>query len=115
MTITNIIKNEISIIIGHNPSSDEFEKFIQYIRDMISDKEVENKKVQLSDVQLAIYTCCDECFRQCEECGEYFLPEYLTEHYGKRICENETCKKQAADDYNFDPHTEWGTDNRHTC
>jgi hypothetical protein len=77
MTITDIIRNEIADAIGHNPDKYELEKFITYIHDMISDKQVENKKIFLADVSITILECRDECFRQCEECSEYFLPEEM--------------------------------------
>ena len=77
MTITDIIRNEIADALGHTPDKAEQEKFITYIHDEISDKINQDKKVYLVDIEFAIKLCRDECFKQCEECGEWFLPEEM--------------------------------------
>ena len=79
MTITDIIRNEIADALGHAPNKAEQDKFIAYIHDEIAEKINADKKVYLVDIEYAIKVCRDECFKVCEECGEYFLPEEMNE------------------------------------
>lgn len=73
MTITDIIRNEITLTIGHNPDKWELQTFMDYIHDRISDNEQEGKKLYLSNIGMAILDCRDDNFAKCEECGEWFL------------------------------------------
>lgn len=82
MTITDIIRNEITLSIGHNPDKDELQKFIDYIHDSIADSIRENKKIYISQIEIAILDCKKENFIQCEECGEWFLPSEINEATG---------------------------------
>lgn len=77
MTTTDIIRNEIADALGHTPDKAEQEKFIKYIHDEIAEKINQDKKVYLVDIESAIILCRNECFKQCEECGEWFLPEEM--------------------------------------
>lgn len=79
MTITDIIRNEVELALDHNPSREELAIMVEYIYDGIADKENEGKKVYLADIEERIRLCRDENFRQCEECGEWFLLEEMHE------------------------------------
>jgi hypothetical protein len=77
MTVTEIIRNTMTDMLGHRPDKFEQEKFISYIHDEISDRIHQGKDVRLVDIEHAMNVCLDECFHQCEGCGEWFLPEEM--------------------------------------
>lgn len=89
MTITDIIRNEIAVALGHTPFDDEQECFMNYIHDGLADKIYADLPIMLKDVSDAICLCREECFWCCQECGEWFLPSEMND-YGGHYCLN--CK-----------------------
>lgn len=82
MTTTDIIRNEITLQIGHTPDKNEQQKFIDYIHDRISDLKKDGKKIYLSHIEMAILDCRNDNFAQCQECGEWFLPDEMNDTTG---------------------------------
>lgn len=72
--LRQIIKKSIQTAIGHQPDDAEFQTFMDYIEGTFSDMERDGKQMDIIAVELAIYDCRKDCFVECEECGEYFLP-----------------------------------------
>jgi hypothetical protein len=73
--LEQIIKNEIKTEIGHEPSEKELQVFMEYIEGTFSDMEKDGKRMNVTDLEIAIHDCCKDCFAQCEECGEWFLTD----------------------------------------
>lgn len=71
--LEEIIKNTIQTEIGHEPSEQEVQVFMDYIEGTCSDMKQDGKRMKVVDIALAIHDCCKDCFAQCEECGEWFL------------------------------------------
>ena len=100
MTITDIIRNEIENSLGHNPSKEEQSVMMDYIHDAIADKINEDKKVYLVDVEFGIKMCRDEQFKQCEECGDWFLLDDMNEFgYKCQNCQPNHCEDLIEKDY----------------
>ena len=96
MTITDIIRNEIADALGHTPDKAEQDQFITYIHDEVADKINQDKKVYLVDIEYAIKLCRDEQFKQCEECGEWFLPRDINNIGGNHCLQ---CKPIQCEDW----------------
>lgn len=77
--LKQIFINEIVNVIGHNPSQEEYKIFYEHVHDFIMENVQKGKKVYMSMVELEIYNCRDQYFSQCEECGDYFLPDEMNE------------------------------------
>ena len=74
--LEQIIKNEIRLEIGREPNEKEFQVFMDYIEATYSDMERDGKrKMDVTDLNLAIHDCCKDCFVACDECGDLFLPD----------------------------------------
>ena len=69
-----ILKNSIQTVIEHQPDDTETKAFVDYIDGVFHDMEAEGKHMKMTDLVKALFDCCKNCFVQCEECGEYFLP-----------------------------------------
>ena len=69
-----VLKKSIQTAIGHQPDDAEFQTMMDYIEGTFSDMEQDGKQMDLTAMELAIYDCRKDCFVECEECGEYFLP-----------------------------------------
>lgn len=104
-TIRDIIRLELTKRLERDALSQDINKAIDYINDWIGGI----KYPALSDIEDAINGFVHDNYMQCEICGKYYDPEDLEECYYKRVCSDMFCKKQAQEDYEFDPHKEWGT------
>ena len=69
-----ILKNTINIVIGHMPDETEYQTCVDYIEGTLSDMEQDGKRMSTVDILNVLFDCRKDCFAQCEECGEYFLP-----------------------------------------
>lgn len=84
MTITDIIRNEIQSIIGHQPDKAELDVFMEHLHDFISDKYEERKKnpmarLFLCDIEMNLRETARDYFRSCQDCGECFLPDEMND------------------------------------
>lgn len=73
--LEQIIKNAVRTVLEHEPDEKELKVFMDYVEGTFSDMERAGKRMTPTDIEIAIYDCRKDCFVQCEECGEYFLPE----------------------------------------
>lgn len=73
--LRQILINEIKAEIGHEPDEKEFQVMMDYIEGTYHDMGKDGKRMNVTDLNMAIHDCCKDCFAQCEECGECFLPD----------------------------------------
>ena len=80
-TIENILKlalqREIATELGHIPDEKEMRVCVDYINKYAQT----NKKVDLTGCCLAITQARKECFKQCEDCGDYYLSKDMNTEY----------------------------------
>lgn len=86
--LKKILMNDITDSLGRRPTTDEFKIFVDYINDYLIDQEQSGKKVFLVDVEFAIKECRDAEFKQCEECGEYYLANSDEWNVERGCCRN---------------------------
>jgi hypothetical protein len=95
-TLKTILTNEIKDVLGHEPSKIEFKSAMDYIEDNIDDKSA------LVDVEISLRNWKDDCLICCEVCGEYFLPEFMEEHFigqgWQKVCSGE-CANELRQDW----------------
>lgn len=77
------LRGEIYGWIGHMPSDKEQAEFERYIADYIAECINNDKRPELTGVCVAILECSKESFRQCDDCGDRYLPdEFNSEEWG---------------------------------
>ena len=104
-TIKSIIKNELDKRLGRDALSEDINEAIEYINDWVAFI----KNPVLSDITEALDGFIHDNYAQCEYCGEYHKFDDIEHYYGKEVCEKESCRKQAYEDWGFKPQKEWGT------
>lgn len=77
------LRGEIYELIGHNPDDAELEKMTEYAADYIGDCHSAGKLPNLSGMAYAMLTCKQEQFKQCAECGDYFLWDEINTETGE--------------------------------
>jgi hypothetical protein len=73
--LKKILLNEVRDALGRNPTAEEFKGFVDYIYDALLDEERAGKlnQVFLTNISLWIIEYRNGYYRQCADCGEYFL------------------------------------------
>ena len=73
--IKQILMNEVRDVLGRNPTEEEFKGFVDYIVEYFNDQVRAGKadKVFTADVGLLLYEYRNDNYRQCEDCGEWYL------------------------------------------
>ena len=107
--IKQIIANELEYRCNRPVNQTEIAAALSYIRDWMT---ATNAPV-IADIVDAIDGFINDNYDRCDICGELHPNDELSDEYGLRICNNSVCYKQAKEEYEFDPHFEWGTDSRH--
>lgn len=79
----NALLGEICGLIGHNPDDAELEKMTEYAADYVADCYGAGKLPNLSGLAFALLTCKKEQFKQCAECGDYFLWDEINTETGE--------------------------------
>ncbi len=83
-----ILRGQIEKTLGHNPSDDEIEPFEKAIADYISDCiNIDKRPPYFGGVAEAIKDCRDGYFKQCVECGDYFLVSEMNPDEPDHCCE----------------------------
>lgn len=100
-----IIKNELDKRLGRDARSEDINNAVIYISDWIGDI----KFPALSDITEALEGYVNDNYVQCDMCGEYHHPDDMIDHYGYRVCDVSECKVRAEEEFDFNPHREWGT------
>jgi len=77
------LRGEIYGLIGHNPDDAELEKMTEYAADYIGDCYSAGKLPNLSGMAYAMLICKQEQFKQCTECGDYFLWDEINTETGE--------------------------------
>lgn len=77
------LRGEIYDLIGHNPDNAELEKMTEYAADYIGDCYSAGKLPNLSGMAYAMLICRQEQFKQCAECGDYFLWDEINTDTGE--------------------------------
>ena len=77
------LRGEIYELIGHNPDNAELEKMTEYAADYIGDCYSAGKLPNLSGMAYAMLICRQEQFKQCAECGDYFLWDEINTDTGE--------------------------------
>lgn len=93
------LRGEIASAIYHTPDDTEMAEFEQYIADYISDCINAGKNPDLTGICIAISDCRHDKFKECADCGEYFLYDEMNQDYGHEYCLR--CKPH------YDPDFEW--------
>jgi hypothetical protein len=70
-----MITNEIYDALGRNPDQQEYQNFMNYVYDTIQENNRLGKKTFLIDVEHAILEYRDDNYKQCCDCGEYYLAD----------------------------------------
>lgn len=83
------LRGEIYNLIGHNPDDAELEKMTEYAADYIGDCYSAGKLPSLSGMGYAMLVCRQEQFKQCVECGDYFLWDEINTETGEHCI---TCR-----------------------
>ncbi|MEE1030288.1 MAG: hypothetical protein UIC65_04675 [Alphaproteobacteria bacterium] len=73
--VKNILVNDIKDLLGHKPSKEEFNSALDYLNKYL------DATTLLIDVEVTLRDWRDDCCKQCESCGEYFLIEDLEERW----------------------------------
>lgn len=73
--LKTILMNEVRDALGRNPTAKEFKRFVDYINDALLDEERAGKlnQVFLTNISLWVIEYRNGYYRQCADCGEYFL------------------------------------------
>lgn len=69
----NALRGEICDLIGHNPDADEFAQMEQYAADYVADCLNADKLPTLSGLAVSLLECRNGYFKQCNDCGDWFL------------------------------------------
>ena len=77
------LRGEIYELIGHNPDNAELEKMTEYAADYIGDCYSAGKLPNLSGMAYTMLICRQEQFKQCAECGDYFLWDEINTDTGE--------------------------------
>lgn len=107
--IKQIISNELDNRCKRPVNETEVILAFEYIKEWLSN--ITNPTI--ADVVEAMDGFIDDNYAACDMCGELHPSDELNDEFGVRICNNSVCYKQAKEEYEFDPHLELGTDNRH--
>lgn len=107
--IKQIISNELENRCKRPVNETEVILALEYIQEWLSN----TTNPTFADVVEAMDGFINDNYAACDVCGELHLSDELTDEFGVRICNNSVCYKQAKEEYEFDPHLEWGTDSRH--
>ena len=75
--LEQVIKNEIVDCLGRNPDDNELRGFMDYVHDYLLEQEKQGKlgKTYLADIGLVIYEYRNDNYKQCCDCGEYYLAD----------------------------------------
>lgn len=110
--LDNLIKFELTKLLGRDVKNYEFSAAVAEINDnagLVS---------EWQDIRDILETWRDNNYFKCLGCGLYYpMDEKQTVNDefddGYYYCND--CISDAREGAKFDPHVEWGTDNRHTC
>lgn len=87
--LKEILKNELSDLIGHLPSDAELKSASDYLSDNLASNH------KLDDIKVLLYNWRDDCMQQCDGCGEYFLEVEEFDHnmhvMGHLFCSEKCC------------------------
>lgn len=103
--LKQIITSELNKRLEREATSEDIIGAIEYIDEWLDG----TFEPTLSDIEDALKGYRHDKYSQCEICGKYYRPDDLEEHFYKKVCPDMFCKKQAQEDYEFDPRKEWGT------
>lgn len=87
--LNSALQREITTEIGHQPDKDEMRVCVDYIKNYAQTSE----QVDLTGVCIAIMQARKECFKQCEDCGDYYLAKDMNTEYGYCL----TCKPHCPE------------------
>jgi hypothetical protein len=73
--LKKILLNEVRDALGRNPTDEEFKGFEDYINDALIESERLGKldKVFLADIGLWVIEYRNDYYKQCADCGDYYL------------------------------------------
>ncbi len=105
--IKKIISNELEIRLNRPVNNSEILAAIDYLHDWL----VSTKHPTITDIMVGLDAFVQDNYMRCEICDEMHLSDDMTNEYGGWCCNNSLCLRQAKEDFEFDPHAEWGTHN----
>lgn len=103
--LKQILTNNITLALGHEPCKEELATMIKYINDRVDILIGKGSKPTLADIATAILDCQSDCFIECTCTGGYYLPDDMTEASdGARVAIEHLSE--------YEQELEWDRDNK---
>lgn len=71
--LKQILVNTIADALGRNPTNEEFTFFVDQLQEQYADAIKDGKKILPTDIELWVRETRDGYFKQCDECGEWYM------------------------------------------